>query len=192
MSDNGPVQINYRWKSVELHPGEAYVFPSAISKSMREEWCRPAIYRWAVYSPKAELRAAYFGEAENLIKRITQYLRPEQSQRTNMRLHLHFHSYRENKWVVKLDSLDFQPFRVNSIAVAPSGLHDCNLRRMLEAFLVLDFVSSGNAAHCSMMNLKMNPVERRMRRAIRAISEITSDAPPGGPDSCPPPSAWRP
>lgn len=190
--DRKPIRIEYQWKSVEISPGTAYVFPTKISKFMRNAYGRPAVYRWVVYSPKDEPQAIYFGEAESLVKRINQYLRPEESQQTNMRVHLNFHSYLENKCKVKLDVLDFHPFRLNSIVASASSLDEHYLRRMLEAFVIVDFVSSGGAINSSLMNLKMNPIARRVRRAIGIISETTAiDAPQGGPESCPPPSLLR-
>jgi hypothetical protein len=190
MSDLDPMRINYRWKSVEISPGNAYTFPYKISKFMKDENDRPAIYRWAVYSPRGELKAVYFGEAENLVKRVDQYLRPGKSQQTNGRLHLNLHRYVENQSIVKLDVLDFDPVHLNSIALSPSSFHDHFLRRMLEAFVISDFVASG-AVDCSLMNLKMNPTSRRIRKAIRIISETSTDAPPGGPENSTPPSRLR-
>ena len=181
-----PLGIDYCWRSVEKSPGEPYVFPLKTNEHIKTGYSRPAVYRWAVYSPKGELRAVYFGETENLFKRVNQYLRPRKSQQTNMRLHLDFHRDVDNKWTVKLDFLDFSPFRLNSILASMSGLHVHFLRKMIEAFVILDFVSSGAGVDCTLLNLKINPIERRMRRAIKIISETTTQAPPHLPGHLPP------
>jgi hypothetical protein len=79
-----------------MSPGIPYVFPYKISEFIKVQYDRPAIY---------------FGEAESLVKRISQYLRPGESQQTNVRVHLHLHRYVGNKSIVNLDVLDFAPFR---------------------------------------------------------------------------------
>jgi len=171
---------------VEKSPGEAYVFPLKTNEHIKTGYSRPTVYRWAVYSPKGELRAIYFGETENLFKRINQYLHPRKSQQTNVRLHLEFHSHVENKGTVKLDILDFSPFRLNSILASVAGLHDHFLRKMFEAFVISDFVSSGAGVDCRLLNLKINPIERGMRRAIKIISETATQAPQHLPGHLPP------
>ena len=184
-------QIDYCWKSVEKSPDESYVFPHRTSNFMKSEYSRPGIYRWVVYSPNGAPVAAYFGEAENLVKRIGQYLRPGESQRTNLRLHMEFHRYIKNQRTVKMDILDFSPFRLNSIEASVSDLHNRCLRIMLEAFAILNFKSSRETKECRLMNLQMSSPDRKIRRAIEIISETTTDAPEYGPEGSHPPSQLR-
>jgi len=183
--------VDYKWVAVERLPGEPYLFPHKTTEHMKNRYSKPAIYRWGLYSASDKRSSIYVGETENLFKRVGGYLHPGPSQQTNLRLNVDFHSVVEQGRTVSLDQLDFSPFRINAVMMSPENLHDSFRRRMMEAFLIADFLASDECVYCSLMNVKTNPIERSIRRAIKIISETTSSAPPPTVDQLRRPSRVR-
>lgn len=71
--------VRFEWKAighVRLGDGDRLVFPKASS--------RPGLYRFEI--ERAQGRAAYIGETDQLDRRFQHYRTPGPSQRTNLRL----------------------------------------------------------------------------------------------------------
>ncbi len=64
------LEIVHRWADVQSSQGYNYIFPIPVSPHMKKEYCRPAVYRWMVWTPGSRIHAYYVGETENLARRI--------------------------------------------------------------------------------------------------------------------------
>jgi len=109
---------------------------------MKEQYCRPAVYRWMVWTPGYGHHAYYVGETDNLARRIQHCIRPGRTQMTNLRLKACFDDAVNQKRQVELQTLVFEPFQVNKVNFAMELLGHTHIRRMLEnlALVWLDAV----------------------------------------------------
>lgn len=112
---------------------------------MKQQYSRPAVYRWMVWTPGYGIHAYYVGETQDLASRIQQYLRPGKSQATNLRLKAYFDEAVKQKQQVELQSLVFEPFQVNKVNFSMELLGHTHIRRTLEN-LVLVWLDSANSS----------------------------------------------
>lgn len=157
-------QIDYRWIPVEVEKGIPLLYPSGASKYLKEHYSNASVYRWGFFKSGAILKA-YIGEAWNLAERIPQYLKPGPSQRTNIRIHHEMEADIKSAFEVRLDTLRVQePFRLNSVLIADSEMHNPFVRLLIENFAIADH----EKITCEILNLKRNPLARRQRKAVRS------------------------
>jgi len=79
---------------------------------MKEQYCRPAVYRWMVWTPGFGIHAYYVGETDDLARRVQQCVHPGKQQMTNLRLKAYFDEAVNQKQRVELQTLAFEPFQV--------------------------------------------------------------------------------
>lgn len=123
---------------------------------------KPAIYRWSFLKKRLPIKA-YIGETEDLRKRVRGYLNPGPSQETNKRIKAEFKGALQSGLTVQLEILYIEPIRINRVRVSTEHLFDPFLRRMLENFVLADF----DVVNCELLNLALNPLERRKRKAMK-------------------------
>jgi hypothetical protein len=104
---------------------------------MKEQYCRPAVYRWRVWTPGYGIHAFYVGETDNLANRIQHCLRPGHTQATNLRLKAYFDEAVNQKQQVELETLAFDPFQVNKVNFSVELLGHTHIRRMLENLVLV-------------------------------------------------------
>ena len=138
------LEITHRWADVQSSQGYNYVYPTVVSPYMKEQYCRPVVYRWMVWTPGYGIHAYYVGETDNLARRIQQCVRPGKQQATNLRLKAYFDKAANQKQQVELQSLVFEPFQVNKVKFSMELLGHAHIRRILEN-LVLVFLDAGKS-----------------------------------------------
>lgn len=117
---------------------------------MKSQYCGPAVYRWMVWTQGYGLHAYYVGETAGLADRIQQYVRPGSSQATNLRLKAYFDEAVSQKQRVDLQTLVFEPFRINNAEFSMELLRHTHIRRTLEN-LVLVWLSVGQPSSASLI-----------------------------------------
>jgi hypothetical protein len=162
------IDISYTWITLGSAKPARYFYAYVLPVTLTRDCSRPAIYRWALFAPAIHPPVeAYIGETENLARRLRHYLRPGPSQHTNIRLRKHFLAQAEKGVRAELQVLQFQPFRLNSVVISETKLHNTSIRQMLEQFLIADH----DAVNCALLNLKSNSIERRLRAALKSNAE---------------------
>jgi hypothetical protein len=104
---------------------------------MKEHYCRPAVYRWMVWTPGYGIHAYYVGETDDLARRIHHCLRPGSTQRTNLRLKAHFDEALNKGQCVELQTLVFEPFQMNKVKFSMESLGHTHIRRILENLILV-------------------------------------------------------
>lgn len=104
---------------------------------MKKQYCRPAVYRWMVWTPGFGIHAYYVGETDNLARRIQQCVRPGKQQPTNLRLKAYFDEAVKQKQRVELQTLVFEPFQVNKVNFSMELLGHTHIRRILENLVLV-------------------------------------------------------
>ena len=179
--------INYEWVPVESQPGQPYRYPQSVSRYVRSTYLRPAVYRWAVYSPDGEERsanikptprAAYVGEAENLGARFQGYLRPCPSQQTNKRIKEYLDSALGKGSIIQFEVLKFEDFVIRTHHGKPERVSVTNLqveyiRKMMENFAL----AIQDRVNCEILNRVLNPIERRRQKALRLQKDLEGMSP---------------
>ncbi len=140
--DLNTLEITHRWADVQSAQGYNYLYPTVASPYMKGQYCRPAVYRWMVWTPGYGIHAYYVGETENLVRRIQHCLRPGNTQATNLRLKAYFDEAVNQKQQVELQTLVFEPFQVNKVNFSMELLGHTHIRRFLEN-LVLVWLDAG-------------------------------------------------
>ncbi len=139
------LEIIHRWADVQSSQGYNYLYPTVVSPYMKEQYCRPAVYRWMVWTPGYGMHAYYVGETDNLARRIQHCLRPGNTQATNLRLKGYFDEAVNQKQQVELQTLVFEPFQVNKVNFSMELLGHTHIRRILEN-LVLVWLDAGKSS----------------------------------------------
>ncbi len=170
------VDIQHGWVPVESSPGMLYRYPQTISEYMKEKYACLAVYRWAVYRGDGhEPYMVYVGEAENLVRRLQDYLRGTKptAKRIKSRLDLVL----EKGSRIEIHCLEFQPFhllidkaRDEHELIALHRLSNLFVRKMMENIGVL----LHDARYCKILNKAPNPMERRRDRAQKRLAGSTN------------------
>jgi len=92
----------------------------------------------------------------------------QKGQGTSRRLREKFEVELKRGLQVELHRLSFGDFQINNAWFVPqSSLQQDFIRKMLENFLIADFLANNDFAGCEVLNAPNNPIERRRRRAIK-------------------------
>lgn len=114
-----------------------YIYPTVVSPYMREQYSRPAGYRWMVWTPGYGIHGYYVGETDDLARRIQQRVRPGIQHMTNSRLKAYFDETVKQKRQVELQTLVFKPFQVNKVNFTMEVLGHTLIRRILESVVLV-------------------------------------------------------
>lgn len=132
------LEINHHWAEVQSSSQSYnYLYPTVVSPYVKEQYCRPAVYRWRVWTPGYGMHAFYVGETDNLANRIQHCLRPGNTQATNLRLKAYFDEAVNQKQQVELETLTFDPFQINKVNFSVELLGHTHIRRMLENLVLV-------------------------------------------------------
>jgi len=142
---------------------------------MKKEYCRPAVYRWMVWTPGSRIHAYYVGETENLARRIQHCLRPGNSQATNIRLKAYFEKAVNQKQRVELQTLVFEPFQVNKVNFSMELLGHTHIRRILEN-LVLVWLDAEKLSGSPLILNRVLEQEQRAKQQTHRHSSRPSQA----------------
>lgn len=134
----------FHWEQVRADPAHRFEFPGDVTAYMRREYAGPAIYRWVVFDLTiGDRKEMYVGEAEDLCRRITQYLQPGPSQLTNKRLHALFQSYRAQGHSVTIQRLRFESLSLGEFDMSQTDLFSKHTRVFIEHMLVTYYSKAG-------------------------------------------------
>lgn len=167
------LEIKSRWVDVQTSVGVTYQYPGVVTRFMREQYSGPSVYRWFVWAPVRGVSALYVGETDDLVRRTQQYLSPGRLQATNLRLKAIFdEALKRNEWV-QLQTLEFEPFQINKLAVSTQSLGDTHIRRMLESFVLAELQASSQAACPVILNqIYVQNAERGQRRTRAVVAGL--------------------
>jgi hypothetical protein len=130
------LNFQHRWEAVESRPETSHFFPEAVTRHVTANYSLPAVHRWALLDTEGQLVAVYFGETENLARRIQQYLNPGRGQQTNIRLKVLFEGELRKGLSIQLHYLTFQPFSVCGQQFSFHDLRQSYVRRFLESLVL--------------------------------------------------------
>ena len=159
------LEITYRWAEVQSLQGYNYIYPTLVSPYMKEQYCRPAVYRWTVWTPGYGIHAYYVGETDNLARRIQHCIRPGKTQATNLRLKAYFDEAVNQKQQVELQTLVFEPFQVNRVKFSMELLGHTHIRLILEN-LVLVWLGAGKSGPPLILNRVLERDKQRTNKHI--------------------------
>jgi hypothetical protein len=167
------LDINFQWINVQISLGYNYQYPNSLSAYMKENYCRPAVYRWIVWKPTVGFNAIYVGETEDLARRITHCLVPGKRQLTNLRLKAYFDNALTTNELIELQTLQFEQFQINKVTFSMSLLGHAHVRRMLEN-LVLVVSHSGTPQGPPMIlnRILTQDMERMAKNTDAMISQL--------------------
>ncbi len=163
-------EISIQWRTVTAREnGATYNFPEQFTYYMRQEYSKPAVYRWRVMRISGEAKEpVYIGEAEDLVRRIQRVRTPSRKTKegdTNRRLNKIFHEYLSAERKVVLDIADIEPFEINGVRFDKQGLGDRFKRRALENILLLIAQSSPGY---ELLNMVVDPIDKA-ERALKML-----------------------
>jgi hypothetical protein len=101
---------------------------------LRRHYERPAIYRWL--TERDEKSSVYIGETENLVRRLTHYLKPGPSQITNKRLRDRLDEELRLGARISFETLAFDPFSINGHLYSTANLGSKEVRCFVENLLL--------------------------------------------------------
>ena len=108
--------FHYDWATVEAAAGVPLTFPFRTSKYVRGNYSHAAIYRWGFFM-NGVLRRAYFGETENLARRIPEHLRLKSCKEPSVRIRDEIEAAIKDGFDVKLEILTTQPLQINNVLI---------------------------------------------------------------------------
>jgi hypothetical protein len=135
------ISFFYDWISVKKENEEKYNYPED-RKLIKKEYKRAAIYKWNIYDAKNKnIKKIYIGETVNLYNRVSGYLRPGTTQKTNIRINEIFNENHKKKCKITLDVLYFENMKINNKIINPTDLIDNDIRKALEHLLIIIYKS---------------------------------------------------
>lgn len=135
------LHLRYSWDPVFMDETNEYHYPMAISPSMKQQYKKPAIYKWNIYkhSPDDQ-KKIYIGEATILCpSRIQGYLTPGPSQHTNIRMKNIFSEFINQGLKIRLEVLNLQHSTIGKIPVTQEDLSSKYVRRYIEAIMITHY-----------------------------------------------------
>ena len=167
------LEITFRWIDVQSATGYNYRYPDAVSPHMKQNYCRPAIYKWNVWRPVQGFSGVYVGETDNLARRIHHCLAPGKSQVTNLRLKAYFDEALKREERVELQTLDFEPFRINNVEFSVNLLGHTHVRQFFENFILVKLQSNSVGELPEILNRVLTKdKERSKKRENSAVSAL--------------------
>jgi hypothetical protein len=167
------LEITHRWADVQSSQGYNYIYPALVSPHMKEQYCRPAVYRWMVWTPGYGIHAYYVGETDDLARRIHHCLRPGNTQTTNLRLKAYFDEAVNQKQQVELQTLVFEPFQVNKVNFSTDLLRHTLIRRILENLVLMWLDAEKSSGPPLILNRVLaQDKERSNKRIDSALSHL--------------------
>lgn len=139
------VKVMFEWEAVRKSEAEEYVFPKPITDFMKRLYKKPLIYRWIVeHKDTDDEMLMYIGEAARLCPdRLSGYITPGPTQRTNLRLNQQFHECMTHGGRIKLEILKMTGAFVNDLDLTEKDLSRQDIRRLIERLLVTLYRSQG-------------------------------------------------
>jgi hypothetical protein len=112
---------------------------------MKRLYKKPVIYRWIVERTNADDEMVmYIGEAARLCPdRLSGYVAPGPTQRTNLRLNQQFHEYVAHGGRIRLEILKMTGAFVNDLDLTERDLSRQDIRRLIERLLVTLYRNQG-------------------------------------------------
>lgn len=121
----------------------------------------------------------YVGEAENLARRIRDYIHPG-SKRTAKRIKVRLDEERRNGSRIELDTLKFEPFSIlidratdTHELISVDRLSNPFIRKMMENIGVIVH----DARYCEILNKAPNQMERRRGKALKLTKAVQAMTP---------------
>ena len=136
------LNLEYAWTPVLDDNDQPYTFPSPLGFRIRGEWARPAVYRWAIKIGN-KIDSVHIGEADDLSRRIYQYLNPGAAQQANAKVKSALAQQALRGGVVTLDALTVTNGSLNNQPLGKDALREHSVRRAIESLLTLEARKSG-------------------------------------------------
>src|SRR6266571_9269009 len=113
------LRVDFRWVCVEREPGQTYLYPETLTRHVRENYSKAFVYRWAIFRQEPDVLAAvYIGEAEDLARRLKNYLAGHQAQSQVRRVKLLLDKYHDQGRRIELQTLSLPSFTVNGVGLS--------------------------------------------------------------------------
>ncbi len=158
-------EIEFTWKNLESGPGESYRFPD-ISTPHMKRYRIPAVYRWVVLNHDGSLEATYIGEAENVERRLKHYLKPGDSQYTNLRIKATLEEYQSQGKDIRFQLVTFENFVINACNFGNDRLSDPFVRAVVENLVVLEAFQTG----CKVLNKGTDVARKKVESILKTVT----------------------
>jgi hypothetical protein len=166
------LEIRYVWIDVQSSVGYNYQYPNTVSAYMREQYGRPSVYRWMVWTPTS-LSALYIGETDDLARRVQHCLSPGKRQATNLRLKAYFGEALGRGERVELQTFTFEPFQINNVNFSMDLLGHTHIRRMFENLVLVWLHSDASSGPPLILNRVLTrDMERSKKLTDAACAEL--------------------
>jgi len=162
------LDLELRWIDIESKPGQAYHFPEAPTIYMRR-YRTPAVYRWAILGRDGTLESVYVGEAEDLRRRLGDYLRTG-NRKTALRVSAFLRERLKDHRQILFQTVVFETFAVNLSHFDCSKLSDPFARKVVENLAILESLQS----HCKLLNKGIDATHKKIQAVFDAVPEFSS------------------
>lgn len=157
------LEISFRWTPIQGLANIPYCFPQPVSKYLRREYRRPAVYRWVI--EQGGKTSIYIGETEDLARRLTHYLNPGIKQPTNTRIRGILDLPCRSNARISFDMLEFDPFSINQRCYSMLDLGTKETRCFLENLSVTLLPSE-----VEKLNRVLSVPEKAIARAVKTLN----------------------
>lgn len=162
------ITLSFEWETVCGADREHYIYPNRTSKYLKAHYSEPAVYRWII-NINEQMSEVYYGETENLAKRIDGYRIGPKGQQTNARLKQYFERL-PNTVTLRLQRLRFMPFFINGKSISESDLHHEHVRCFLENLLITLIPEN-----VKRLNRSESTTIKKVRQAVKALESLTEN-----------------
>ena len=161
-------EIGFRWDDVESASGEFYRFPGVRTSYMRR-YNSSGVYRWGIFRSDGTLEAVYIGEAEDIKRRLGDYLSPG-TRKTAARVRALLKDYQAQGMEVRFQIVVFDDFAVNSCNFNCCNLTDPFARKAIENLVILEALHRGY----KVLNKGIDALDKKVESVYKKVPEIFS------------------
>jgi hypothetical protein len=143
--DQIQLKLTYEWQPVFLREKVEYLFPMAITPSMRTKYREPAVFKWDVYNTKpGDKKMVYIGDAQELCpKRLYGYLNPGPTQKTNQKINGEFRAFLKEKLSIGLYTCVISEISFGEAAPVKVSVDDKYVRLMIVNAMIINHKNKG-------------------------------------------------
>lgn len=161
-------EFELRWIDIESGQGKAYCFPGGPTSYM-QRYCKPGVYRWAVFAADGVLKAVYVGEAEDIRRRLKDYLHPG-NRKTALRIEAFLRACQAADLQVRFQTVFFDDFAINRSEFKCAKLSDPFARKVVENLAVLQ----ASGSNCQVLNKGIDAIQKKFETVFKKVPEVFS------------------
>jgi hypothetical protein len=171
--DTNSFTFGYKWTPLVNSEGQKYNYPRPLRKYLPGRKDYPGVYRWIFYKgPEvaAEPYQVLIGQAESLLRRLTEYVRPTTNEERDWQTSFLKEIERGSR--IECHLLNFESFTINGIRLIHDGISFPFVRTFLESLMLI--IASGQRSY-TVLNKGKSTHEKEIEKIKKQLRKLRAE-----------------